>query len=194
MADLLGDQTLVEWAHYPAGDLFDPRTGIQIFYHAHQQGDRSSLENGHFHCFVERTRIVGPAKPVAHSKSDGSRELCHIVGLSIDPRGVPFEAFTTNQWVTDEWLYPAQVVAGLLPVFAQVQDDAPSVLRWISALVTLFEAQIEDLLVERDASLALGRRGVARRARAQTLEITSSRTLDVDAQIADVEALAEEAP
>jgi hypothetical protein len=194
MADLLAEQALVEWAHYPTGDLFDPGTGIQIFYHAHQQGDRPSQENGHFHCFVERSRILGPARPLVNPKADGSRELCHIVGLSIDPRGVPFEAFTINQWVTDEWLYPAETVSGLLPAFAGVGDDAPIVLRWLSALVTLFEPQIEDLLIERDARLEVGRRGLARRARAQTHEITSSRALDVDAQIAAIEGLEADAP
>jgi hypothetical protein len=183
MSDLLDGQTLIEWDHYPEGDIYDAATGIQVFYHAHAQGDRPSAENGHFHCFVERQRLQRAGRPIAHPKRDGSRELCHVVGISIDPRGVPFELFTTNQWVTDEWLYPADKVASLLPAFSQLAADAPAALRWVAALVTLFEPQIDDLLRERDSQLDLGRHGVRRRLMKGPLEVTSARTIDIDAQI-----------
>src|SRR5690606_23036934 len=50
---------LSAWAHYPEGDVYDPATGAQWYYHAHGPGEESG-EHGHFHCFM---RPAGPDGP-----------------------------------------------------------------------------------------------------------------------------------
>ncbi len=37
-----------EWQHYPAGDVYDPETHAQFFYHAHAPGRRAA-QHGPFH-------------------------------------------------------------------------------------------------------------------------------------------------
>src|SRR5690606_15221890 len=78
------------WAHYPEGDVYDPATGAQWYYHAHGPGEESG-EHGHFHCFM---RPAGPDGP-AH----------HLAAVGVDAYGKPLRLFTVNQWVVgDDWL------------------------------------------------------------------------------------------
>lgn len=156
LIEVLDGRPFLEWEHYPEHDLFDPASGVLVFYHAHSQGDRDAVENGHFHCFVSRSHMRRRARPIVRPGRGGGRALCHIAGVSVNAEGVPTELFTTNQPVTGEWLYPAAEVARLLPRFAAVPDDAPSVMRWLASLVTLFEPDIADLLERRDARLGIG--------------------------------------
>ena len=37
--------------HYPKGDVFDPDSHAQWYYHAHDRNDRPG-EHGHFHTFI----------------------------------------------------------------------------------------------------------------------------------------------
>ena len=37
--------------HYPKGDVFDPESHAQWYYHAHEKKDRPG-EHGHFHTFM----------------------------------------------------------------------------------------------------------------------------------------------
>src|SRR3546814_10104413 len=49
VAELLhGEDEFFERRHYPAGDIYDPETGAQYYYHAHRSDPR---EHGHFHIF-----------------------------------------------------------------------------------------------------------------------------------------------
>lgn len=183
MLDLLGDQVFTEWSHYPEDDLFDPETGILVFYHAHSQEDRPAAENGHFHCFVEASRVAAGSRAVRREGPGSARALCHIAGLSIDPYGLPCEVFTTNQWVTGERLYPEPVVASLLPRFAEISASAPRVLRWVAAMITLFEPQVHDLLRERDHRLGLGRPGARARADDRAMDIVAAAPIDIGRQL-----------
>lgn len=189
MLDLLSDQAFTEWSHYPDDDLFDPETGILMFYHAHSQDDRPATENGHFHCFIEAGRAPAGSRAVRRERAGSGRALCHIAGLSIDPYGLPCEVFMTNQWVTGERLYREPVVASLVPRFAEVATSAPRILRWVAAMITLFEPQVRDLLRERDQRLGLSRPGARARADDHTIDIVAAERVDIGRQLDWVDSL-----
>lgn len=44
----IGGQEVVEMDHYPPGDLIDPCSGCQFYYHSHRQ---DGMEHGHLHLF-----------------------------------------------------------------------------------------------------------------------------------------------
>ena len=128
------------WVHYPPGEVFDPESGAQWYYHCHDPAPEGG-EHGHFHCFV---RPSGPGGPVHH-----------LVAVGVDPLGRPLRLFTVNRWVVgDDWLDAPGSIA-MLPRF-DVQMPQPDYLvnRWLTALLAAHEAVIVDLLHARDATLA----------------------------------------
>lgn len=137
---LQGAGELSSWQHYPPGDVFDPASGAQWFYHCHP-AEEGSAEHGHFHCFV---RPDGPSGPIHH-----------LAAIGVDAWGRTLRIFTVNQWVVgDDWL-PAEATIALLPRF-DVQMPRPSYLvnRWLTAMFTAHEEAIAGLIRQRDATLA----------------------------------------
>lgn len=188
LLDLIGEVPFAQWSHYPAEDVHDTDTGALFFYHAHAPEDRGADEHGHFHCFVERSRLLAPDAPLARPDADASgRQLCHLVAISMDHRGVPVELFTTNQWVTDEWLYPADAVIPLIDRFAFSDPGAASLAaRWLAAFIALHQPVIARLLQERDAALEIGTGGGAGKWGDPDLEVPSRRPVDIDGWITAV--------
>lgn len=147
------------WEHYPPGDIFDPASGAQWFYHCHP-AEEGAAEHGHFHCFL---RPTGPAGPIHH-----------LAAVGVDAYGRMLRLFTVNQWVVgDDWLDAEQTIA-LLPRF-DVQMPRPSYLvnRWLTAIFVAYEQEIAGLIRARDTTLAAhaGELAVARDDRG--LEVTS---------------------
>jgi hypothetical protein len=187
LADLIGEAPFRQWEHYPPDDLFDPATGVLVFYHAHSPEDRGSAEHGHFHCFVECSDSAGGALPIAKPRKRTGRRLCHIVAISVDMTGVPTQLFIPNQWVTGEWLYSADIAIDLVRRFSSVGDESPRPLRWIASLITMFEPLVGRLLLERDQQLG-SEAGAGRRARNRAIEIVAESSIDIDAQLQAVDA------
>lgn len=143
LTETLRDATdVTTWTHYPPGDVFDPATGGQWFYHCHPADDPdAATEHGHFHCFVRPEGAEGPVH--------------HLVAVGVDPYGRPIRLFTVNQWVVgDDWLDAPSTIA-LLPRF-DVHMPRPSYLvnRWLTAMLTAHNDTIVDLIHQRDATLA----------------------------------------
>lgn len=137
---LAGVPELNAWDHYPAGDVFDPASNAQWFYHCHP-AEEGTIEHGHFHCFL---RPAGPDGPIHH--------LCAI---GVDAHGRLLRLFTVNQWVVgDDWA-DADTTIALLPHF-DMQMPRPSFLvnRWLTAIFGAYESEIADLVRQRDAALA----------------------------------------
>jgi hypothetical protein len=200
---LRGHDVFYEWTHYPAGDVYDPETHAQFFYHAHPPDQRPAGEHGHFHAFLrprgmpsgvaplmlpELAIADSPAAPhdpilapVAQPNQGRDNEhLSHLVAIAMDTNGMPVRLFTTNRWVTGETWYRAEDVSRMLDRFV-VDLARPSwpVNRWISAMFRLFRPQMLELLAARDAAIMNWRR----RHRGK-IHVFEDRRLEVASQIA----------
>lgn len=191
----------VEWQHYPLGDVYDPRSHSQYFYHIHPPGQRTPGEHGHFHTFLRaagmppgvaplmlpETAVAEMARePQAAPITRGSRdEVSHLVGITLNARREPIRLFTTNRWVTGESWYRAEDVVSMLGCFTLDGADGPTLLnRWLAAVLGLFRPQIAALLRLRDETVM----GWRRRRRSNVfedarLEETSHLDIDVSVQL-----------
>jgi len=155
----LRDAPVNAWTHYPAGDVYDPASGGQWYYHCHLPP--AEAEHGHFHCFVRPDGKEGP--------------IHHLVGVGVDAHGRLQRLFTVNQWVVgDSWL-DAEASIGLIERF-DMQMPGPSYLtnRWLTAIVRLYGDEIAQLIRGRDAKLAAHRPVDGSPAREdRALEVTS---------------------
>jgi hypothetical protein len=171
-AALAGAQQFVEWAHHPRGDHVDRASGARFYYHAHAAEERAPLEHGHFHLFVP-----APGEP---------QSLSHLVGLSIDAKGLPLRLFTTNRWVTGEAWRAADALARVVPHFTlHASGRLGPVARWLTGMVALYDDVITDLLHERDARL--GRDPAVLDDR--TLHIVSELPVSLPERLRSIEAL-----
>ncbi|MBV8890028.1 MAG: hypothetical protein JO305_10210 [Alphaproteobacteria bacterium] len=193
---------MAEWAHYPADDVFDPVSQVQYFYHCHPAADRVGREHGHFHLFLRAggmppgvTPLLLPELAVADArlppqaaplKRGGGDQVCHLLALALDSQGEPIRLFTTNRWVTGETWYRGEDVVRMLDRFVP-EPSGPFGLvnHWLAAILRLFRPQIVELLRERDKTVMAWRR--RRRVHVfedPRLEITSSRDIDLEGQLA----------
>lgn len=159
----------VTWAHYPPGDVFDPDSGAQWYYHCHDASPHAA-EHGHFHCFVRPQGKTGP--------------IHHLVGVGVDPYGRLVRLFTVNHWVVgDDWA-DATATTPLLDHF-DVHMARPSYLvnRWLTAVIALYHTEIATLIADRDACIDRHQppQGVATRDD-RGLEVTSELLVDLAAR------------
>ena len=201
-----GRPTICDWRHYPDGEVYDPKSHAQYFFHAHARNSRQAPERGHFHTFLradgmpsgvaplllpELAVADAPALPpqAAPLKRGERDEVSHLIAIAVNTRGEPIRLFTTNRWVTGETWYRAADVVQMLDRFVVAEPEPSMVLnRWIGAMIKLFRPQIAGLLRERDETVMAWRR----RRRTQVfedsrLEVTSSLEIELDAQLAFIE-------
>jgi hypothetical protein len=175
--------------HYPKGDVFDPESHAQWYYHAHDKAERPG-EHGHFHTFLRGggmpDGIAPAALPDLAPNAEPHDRVCHLIAISMDQSGWPLGLFTTNRWVTAETCYAAHDVAALLASFdLRLNQPCWPVNRWLSALLRLFRPQIEELLQQRDERLRAWQRthpGV-NAYEDRGLEVTSQLPVSVEAQV-----------
>jgi hypothetical protein len=186
--------TFFEWDHYPKGDVYDRKSHSQYFYHAHTIGGRDP-EHGHFHTFVRAKGMPRGMKPVNRPDRSqwpsGNDALSHIVGISMDAKGLPIHLFTTNRWVTGEAWYKARDVIKMIGLYTidHAQPSWPTN-RWVSGMVRLFWPQIILLIQARDLSVEAWEKQNPKQDvfEDRSLEITSQADIDIDVQIAAVKA------
>jgi hypothetical protein len=189
---IAGTETFYEWNHYPDGDVYDPETHAQYYYHAHRGTEN---EHGHFHTFLRKKGMPKDCRPVDHPDTSEWPEdddaLTHFVAISMDGYGYPFRLFSTNRWVTGETWYTAEDVCRMIDRFL-IDHAYPSwpTNRWISAMFTLYRPEIIRLLEARDVAVAAWREshpdGDVLEDR--DLEVTAAMEISVDDAIARVEA------
>ena len=144
-AALCGAKEFVEWQHYPTNDLVDEVSGYEFYYHAHSADEMPNGEHGHFHVI----------------KRD-AKSFHHLIGIALNPKGLPTRLFTTNQWVTGEEMADSTIVVRSIQGFEMVTKGRMAlVTKWISALIKLFATEIEDLILERDQKIVqlVGKQG-----------------------------------
>lgn len=205
VSELTGGSDVAEWQRLPEGEVYDPSSHAQYFYHCHATfgaGVDAPAEHGHFHLFLRADGVPrgvsplvlpelavagAPVLPQAAPAKRGSRdEVCHLIGVALDRRGEPIRLFTTNRWVTGESWYRAEDVIAMLDCF-QIEEGGGSALvnYWLGGLIRLFQPEIAGLLRERDAVIMGWRR--RRRGNAfedPRLEIPSSLEIDLDQRLA----------
>ena len=140
LRETLRDAPVTAWEHYPAGDVFDAESGGQWYYHCHLP-PADAVEHGHFHCFVRPDGAKGPVH--------------HLIAVGVDAYGKLHRLFTVNQWVVGDIWLDAEPTIALLPRF-DMQLAKPSYLvnRWLTAIITQYQPEIEQLIRERDIVLA----------------------------------------
>jgi hypothetical protein len=163
----LRDAPPAAWTHYPPGDVFDPASGAQWYYHCHLPPEEG--EHGHFHCFIRPEGKDGPVH--------------HLAAVGVDAYGKLSRLFTVNQWVVaDSWL-DAEPTIALLDRF-DMQMPQPSYLtnRWLTAILRLYSAEIAGLIRQRDEKIAAHRapQGISAR-EDRELEVTSELRIDLAA-------------
>lgn len=137
---LRGADTIDAWAHYPPGDVFDPASNGQWYYHCHP-AEEASTEHGHFHCFL---RPQGPMGPIHH-----------LAALGVDAQGRLLRIFTVNQWVVgDDWADAEATIAALGRFDMQMPRPSYLVNRWLTAVLVAHEDEIAELVRERDRVLS----------------------------------------
>jgi len=211
---LRGAEIFYEWHHYPEGDVYDPESHAQFFYHAHAPGQRGGREHGHFHTFLRPRGMpagiqplmlpelaiadapAAPADPVlapvAQPNQGGNNDkLSHLVAHRMDQSGAPIRLFTCNRWVTGETWYSAEDVCAMLDRFV-IDLARPSwpLNRWITAMFRLFKPQMRMLLQARDAAVMNWRRrhrGKVHVFEDRRLEVASAAEIDLAEQIRAVE-------
>lgn len=128
------------WDHYPPGDVFDPVSGAQWFYHCHPAVEGAS-EHGHFHCFLRPDGVDGP--------------IHHLAAIGVDPFGKLLRIFTVNQWVVgDDWLDADRTIPLARRFDMQMPRPSYLVNRWLTAIFAAYEDEIAKLIAERDRVLA----------------------------------------
>lgn len=156
LSDLFrGVSEISAWDHYPPGDVLDPASASQWYYHCHP-AEEQSAEHGHFHCFIRPQGADGP--------------IHHLIAVGVDQNGRLLRLFTVNQWVVgDDWA-DAEATNELLGRF-DMQMPAPSYLvnRWLTGIIVAYRDEIADLIRQRDVALS---NDAARRAD-RALEVTS---------------------
>lgn len=194
-----GADTVTEWDHFPAGDVVDPETHSQFYYHAHAAEERVAGEHGHFHTFVRPRQLFPDLAPAAIPAQAGDEKawVAHLIGISADASGNVIRLFTTNRWVTGEVWYEAGSVIRMLDRFAMTKETpSPALNGWVTAVIRMFRPQVTDLLLARDTRLAQYRAahpaGDVLEDRA--LQVTSEVPVDFLAQIAAIEAALQQKP
>ncbi len=189
IAEEIAGDTLETLTHYPPGDVYDPESGSQYYFHVHRPAD-----HGHFHTFLRAGGMPAGLRAAAGLPQGDEREpLAHLVAIGLDHRGEPGRLFTTNRWVTAETWYAAADVMSMLPRFDIGHGEpTPTANRWIGAVVRLFRPQIAGLLAARDLCIERHRKAGMGDAVLENrrLEITSSVRIDIDAHIARLESVA----
>lgn len=191
-AVLSGTDVVEEWAHFPPGDVVDPTTHSQFYYHAHAAEERAPREHGHFHTFL-RPKALFPE--LQSAKTDDAQQkgepYTHLIGISTDASGQLIRLFTANRWVTAEQWHPADDVIAMLDRFdIAIERPSPELNRWVSAVVRLFRPQIVDLIRARDEAVAHWRTTHPDRDvfEDRELQVTSELPVDLLAQVRAIEA------
>lgn len=144
-------RAVVEFDHYPPGDLVDARTGSQFYYHAHRDAEK---EHGHLHLFWHATasgrrRYLRPGKPRWTRTAP-----THLFAISLDARGLPVALFTVNQWVTEgHWLDAGATLACVDRFEMGPIKGHEHACRWLTGFVRLYRPLVEALLARRDRRL-----------------------------------------
>lgn len=133
----LGDADTINHGDvYPEEGLCFASGRWRAFYHCHAGGQECPGEHGHFHIFTDV----------------GDRQWAHVAALAIDCHGQPLRWFTVNRWVTGgPWFEAARLTAQAGELSSN--NDEALAGRWLYAMLMLYQADLVELLEQRDARI-----------------------------------------
>lgn len=178
----------VEWDHYPENDAVDRLNGYQWFYHTHSATDRPGVtEHGHLHLFAKRKlwshRLRSQAE-TAFCNIAGAAPVkaatAHLLAISFDAKGLPVGLFTVNSQVTGDRILNALLTEELISK-VKLDTGFPEVDRVIECLARLCNADIRQLLAERDAAVGNSRKKLS--AEVAEIEVLSEINIDLDSRL-----------
>ena len=119
---------------------------------------REEGEHGHFHMFLplDMFEDVEPyyQPPAKLPNGKNTQGVVHFGALSFGLDGMPISWFTTNYWVTYEYMMPAGAIASQLRNFDMTGAPGdPLVNDWLTAAVQHFHDPIVEILHQRDRVL-----------------------------------------
>jgi len=186
---LINGAAVEQWQHLPEDDAIDSSSGYQWFYHCHAPEDRGALdasEHGHFHLFArgpslaalpKQLRTQDCLRPIYGASIEPSTR--HLLCVALNAKGVPIEIFTVNGWVTGDAMVDAEASAWLLQNM-ELSTGYEAIDIVLKNIVALFATEIDEVLISRDhfllENLAVSHAVLAD----QTIEILSSRKIDID--------------
>jgi hypothetical protein len=149
------DENPEQWEHYPQDDAISPDTLCRYFYHCHPPEERRTGEHGHFHLFLPLHLFPFDRCKAAPAVDDDNRaRVVHLAAMSVDMQGLPLQLFTTNRWVTDEWMFAASEIGEVIDRFDLTSANGNALVnQWLTSFVALARGSILDLLEQRDAAL-----------------------------------------
>ena len=155
-----GDLEIVANLHYPENDWKDLKNNSQCYYHCH----RPEFEHGHIHIF---------------KKINNQSELTHLLAISLDPRGLPINLFTVNQWVVkDNWL-PADQIIDLIKKFSFYESNADiNFNKWIDNFMCFYFEKIKNIILERDVNIIKANLSLDQSLNNKSIEIASQIKID----------------
>ncbi|MBV7266684.1 hypothetical protein KCG45_10885 [Erythrobacter sp. WH131] len=192
MLRVVPEDNVTFWSHYPPKDARDADCQSRWYYHVHAAGSRDKDEHGHFHLFLHRTQLPEGLEPKVWPPQgeEAKAHVTHLIGLSIDTVGIPRAWFTVNRYVTNEFLYPADVMIEHLPAFNvdKTKEDG-LVNRFVTAMVALYREEIAELLRQRDAKHAelIAEHGEKAYEKESGVEVLSQIPIDLDEKISSLE-------
>ena len=124
--------------HYPSGEVYDPLTECQYYYHAHRDG-----EHGHFHTF----HICDP--------DSNHYRFAHLISISMDDYGNPKKLFIVTQWHEGEVMLDFEEAKWRICHF-KITHNYPSkaVNEWLNAAYKAFQPQMIELMREHIAKVS----------------------------------------
>lgn len=159
-AILTGGAPIAAGQHYPSGDAFAQGGALQFYFHAHPDA-RDEREIGHLHVFLRADALHGGAAPILAARRAARLALdappangyAHLIAMGFDGDGAPLSLFTVNQWVTGESWLPARALITGMDRLSDLEGEGDETRRLLSLMLRVWQAEIEALLMARDAAL-----------------------------------------
>jgi hypothetical protein len=191
LASLLDGRAPQQWAHYPDHDAIDQTNGYQWFYHSHSPEDRAGAdEHGHIHLFARRRLWARRLR--SRSETDFAA-LCgvpasdlqsrHLLAIGFDAKGLPITLFTVNSWVTGDAMLGAELTLDLLKKI-RIDSGHPHIDAVIMSVIAIYQAELHQLLEQRDACLRATSSSCNTQNR--SLELLSELHIQLDARLSDL--------
>lgn len=158
------------WDHVPKGDIYDKNSNSQFYFHSHAKAEDNSGvhddEHGHFHTFMRgngfpkgvmpiTTEDYNPEEQLKKPKFKKNDFVTHLIAIATDNTGTPMRLFTTNRWVVADTWVKAEDLVNMLDQF-EVDHTQPTwaVNIWVTNMVRFYRPQIEQLILQRDKTIA----------------------------------------